>query len=158
MADKLTAKQQAFINEYIVDFNGTQAAVRAGYSEKTARTTAAEYLAKPNIRAAVDRLLDDRLKLASIRAESVLMHLDEVRLDAMQHVVDRDGNDVMLDRASAIKTLELLGKHLGMWRDKVELTGKDGGAIETKATKDLTDEELAAELAKYGITDKPSEA
>jgi len=50
-----------------------------------------------------------------------------------------------------VKNLELIGRHLGMFKDKVEVTGKDGGPIATKTERDLTDEELAAELAKHGL-------
>lgn len=61
------------------------------------------------------------------------------------------GGSLSLKTHDKVKALELLGKHVGMFTDKVELTGKDGGPIATKAERDLTDEELAAELASYGL-------
>ena len=57
MAVRLTAKQQRFIEEYLIDLNATQAAIRAGYSPKTAREIGAENLSKPHIRARVDEPL-----------------------------------------------------------------------------------------------------
>ena len=73
----LTAKQQRFVEEYLIDLNATQAAIRAGYSEKTARQVAAENLAKPNIAAEVDRLLAERSKRTGIDAAWLLKRLAE---------------------------------------------------------------------------------
>ena len=59
-------------------------------------------------------------------ADDVLRDLAAIRADAMQIVHDKDGNAVMLDKPSAIKTLELEGKHLAMWTDKQQLSGDVG--------------------------------
>lgn len=78
----LTAKQQRFVEEYLIDLNATQAAIRAGYSEKTARQVAAENLAKPNIAAEVDRLLAERSRQTGIDAAWLLKRLaDEAEAD-----------------------------------------------------------------------------
>lgn len=61
------------------------------------------------------------------------------------------GGSIALKTHDKVKALELLGKHVGMFTDKVELTGKGGGPITTKSERDLTDDELAAELARHGI-------
>lgn len=58
---RLTFKQRAFVDEYVKDFNGTQAAIRAGYSEKTARFIASENLTKPNIKEEIDKLIQSRI-------------------------------------------------------------------------------------------------
>jgi phage terminase small subunit len=62
----LTLKQERFINEYLIDLNATQAAIRAGYSEKTARSTGAENLTKPDIAAAVATAQGDRTERTNI--------------------------------------------------------------------------------------------
>ena len=61
------------------------------------------------------------------------------------------GGSLKLKTHDKVGALKLLGEHLGMFRQKLEVTGKDGGPVETKSNRDLSDEELAAELARYGI-------
>lgn len=56
----MTNKQEMFIKEYLVDLNATQAAIRAGYSEKTAKDIACENLAKPYIKEAIEKAIKDR--------------------------------------------------------------------------------------------------
>ena len=70
--NKLTAKQKAFVAEYLIDLNATQAAIRAGYSEKTARFIGAENLTKPNIAAAVAAAQAERSKRTEITQDYVL--------------------------------------------------------------------------------------
>ena len=70
----LTKKQQAFVIEYVKDFNGTQAAIRAGYSENTAAVIASENLTKPNITEAIENYFADKI----MSANEVLYHLTEV--------------------------------------------------------------------------------
>lgn len=69
---ELTPKQQLFVDEYIIDFNGTQAAIRAGYSELGARTEACRLLTNANIQKAVDKAIADRRKRLRIDADTVL--------------------------------------------------------------------------------------
>lgn len=130
----LTAKQEAFCKEYLVDLNGTQAAIRAGYSEKTARQIADAMLSKVYIKARVQDLMDARSKRVERTADDVLRDLQSVLTDAMQKVPDRDGNIAMINHSAALKALELEGKHRKMFSDKVELTGADGGPIQTSIT------------------------
>ena len=77
MSAKLTEKQKRFVDEYLIDLNATQAAIRAGYSEKTANEIGAENLGKPSIREAVDAALQVRAKKTQIDAEWVLRRLAE---------------------------------------------------------------------------------
>ena len=72
---KLTSRQEQFCQEYLIDLNGTQAAIRAGYSEKTANEIASENLAKPNIQARVAELKAKRLKRVENEQDSVLKEL-----------------------------------------------------------------------------------
>lgn len=69
---KLTLKQEAFALEYIIDLNATQAAIRAGYSKKTAKVIGCENLTKPNIQAYIQKEMEDRGKRTKITADRVL--------------------------------------------------------------------------------------
>lgn len=73
----LSPRQCLFVNEYLKDFNGTQAAIRAGYSRRSARSIANEHLTKPDIRAALARAVEQRCSKARLDAEWVLRRLVE---------------------------------------------------------------------------------
>jgi phage terminase small subunit len=140
----LTPKQQCFVDEYLIDLNATQAAIRAGYSAKTAKAIGAENLTKPDIKAAIDAAMKDREARTEINQDAVLSDLDEVKRDAMAKVADRDGNMTMKSHTAALKALELQGKHLGMFKDRTELTGKDGAPLIPTKLDDMTDAQLEA--------------
>lgn len=74
---KLTPKQQRFVDEYLIDLNATQAAIRAGYSKKTARVTGQENLTKPDIADAIRKAQERRSEQTQIDAEWVLRRLAE---------------------------------------------------------------------------------
>lgn len=120
-AGKLTPKQEAFCREYLIDLNGTQAAIRAGYSKKTAREMAVENLSKPPI---AKKLAELQAKIAAkteLSAEYVLNGLLENHRMATLEKKFSDSN----------KALELLGKHLSLFTEKVDHThsAPDGGPI-----------------------------
>ena len=75
---ELTPKQRAFVREYLIDLNATQAAIRAGYSEKAARSVAAENLTKPNIASAIDAAMKLRAERTDITADRVLKELAKI--------------------------------------------------------------------------------
>lgn len=89
---KLTDKQELFCKEYLVDLNGTQAAIRAGYSEKTARDIACQNLAKPNIQEKIHKLKSERSDKVKLDARYVLERLKEIDeldiLDIMNEELD----------------------------------------------------------------------
>ena len=118
----LTLKQEQFCREYIVDLNGTQAAIRAGYSEKTANEQAARLLTNVSVKEYVQSLMDKRSARVDITADYVL---NGIR-DTIEAAKKTD------DHSPALKGYELLGKHLKLFTEKHEVTGKDGGAIETR--------------------------
>lgn len=132
----LTPKQQAFVDEYLVDLNATQAAIRAGYSAKTANEQGARLLAKASVAEAIASEMKKRSKRVQRTADDVMRDLAAIRADAMQIVHDKDGNAVMLDKPSAIKTLELEGKHLAMWTDKQQLSGDVGLTVKVVSFSD----------------------
>lgn len=111
---KLTLKQRRFIEEYLIDFNATQAAIRAGYSEKTAYSVGHENLSKPEIKSEIDRLTAQMTEKAIVTKEMVLQGLlDEARM-----------YDEGASHSARVSAWAHLGKHLGIFMDKVELSGK----------------------------------
>jgi len=111
---KLTSRQELFCREYIVDLNATQAAIRAGYSIRTARFIGSENLTKPNIVARIVELQQERLQRTEVTADNVLKTISDVIEDATKD----NGKGGMADRPAALKGCELLGKHLAMWTDR----------------------------------------
>ncbi len=99
---KLTAKQERFCKEYITDFNGSQAAIRAGYSESTAKEIASENLTKPNIVARIEELKQPIEERLGITAEFVLNGFKQL---AKSGEKDSDKN----------KAFENLAKYIGLF-------------------------------------------
>ena len=125
----LTAKQQVFVNEYLIDLNATQAAIRAGYSVKTADVIGCENLGKPYIQEAIQKSMDKRASKVAITADNVLQSILDIRGRCMnaEPVMARVGGEVeesgewKFDASNALKANELLGKHLKLFTDKIEL-------------------------------------
>ena len=122
---KLTVKQALFVKHYLADLNATQAAIRAGYSKKTANVIGPENLAKPCIAEAVKKAMDKRAEKIGLSAETVLRDIKTIKEGCMLPGDAYNPN-------AALKACELEGKHLKMFTDKHEVTGKDGGPIETE--------------------------
>lgn len=131
---KLTERQKRFCEEYLKDLNGTQAAIRAGYSKKTANEQSSRLLANVNVAPYLDSL---RKKIEEKNELSIQWVLDELVKNknmAMQEepVYDSEGNptgEYTYQGSVANKAIELIGKHLGMWQNKVELSGNVGVTI-----------------------------
>lgn len=139
---KLTDKQKEFVRQYLVDLNATQAAVRAGYSVKTAYRQGADLLQKTSIREAIEKAQAKRARRVEVTQDYVLSNLVEVVERTMQRapvtnrkgeqVTDEEGRAVWtFDAKNANRALELLGKHLGIFTDKIraEVSGPDGGPM-----------------------------
>ena len=101
---KLGARQKRFCEEYLVDLNATQAAIRAGYKEKTARSQGQRLLTNVDIQKYISELQKQQSQRTGITADTVLKELKKIAL-----------TDTEISGKEKIKALELLGKHLGMF-------------------------------------------
>ena len=131
MAKELNDKQKLFCQEYMKDLNATQAAIRAGYSEKTARNIACENLTKPYIQEYIQELQEGIKKRNQITVDEIMQDLIEVKNRCLQNVpvmyfdkIDKewkhegkeDGEPVYkFDSNGATKALDLLGKIIGAY-------------------------------------------
>lgn len=147
----MTKKQKRFVEEYLIDLNATQAAIRAGYSPKTANEQASRMLANVSIQDAVSKAMAERSKRTGVNQDRVLLELAKMAFVKMTDIVDGEGRiqsgaaeddlscieSVKYKRsdsesgssverevkiASKLRALELLGKHLGMFKDNLNLT------------------------------------
>lgn len=106
----LTPKQQRFVEEYLIDLNATQAAIRAGYSEKTAAAIGAENLIKPNIAKAIQEAQESLSNKTQLTVDMVVQGLLKEAQDYA------DGST----QSARVSAWAHLGKHLGMFKDKLE--------------------------------------
>jgi phage terminase small subunit len=136
MENNISPKQTRFVEEYLVDLNATQAAIRAGYSQKTARQIGSENLAKPDIQNAITSLKIERSARLEVDADWVLQQAINLFQRCMQEVrptkhpktgkmlTDDAGNSLFTFNASAAnRALELIGKHVevGAFKDRLEI-------------------------------------
>lgn len=167
----LTDKQRLFVDEYLVDLNATQAAIRAGYSTDTARSIGSENLSKPDIQEFIAERMKDRENRTQITQDKVLKELAKLAFFDIRKIYDDSGNLIPItelddDSAAAIvgidvvevkvgdsenreveytKKLKLadkraslvdIGKHLGMFGDKVTATINHSGNVNLTLTAD----------------------
>lgn len=127
----LTAKQQRFCDEYLIDLNATQAAIRAGYSEKAARQIAVENMTKPSIKGYIEKRMAEKEAALIADQDEVLKYLTSVlRGQSQSEVVVVEGVGEGCSEARAmqkapdekerLKAAELLGKRYGLYTDKVD--------------------------------------
>lgn len=169
----LTPKQRLFVAEYLVDLNATQAAIRAGYAEKSARITASKMLTKANIQAAISEAFDKRIKRTEVTADRVVEELARLGFSDMRQFTKWGPGGVVLSRSEELDedaarcvaevsqtvsdtggsikfklhdkkgSLELLGKHLKLFTERIEHSGSDGDPIEVvwmdRETSDAND-------------------
>lgn len=161
---KLTGKQELFCREYIIDLNATQAAIRAGYSEKTANEQGTRLLANVSIQSFIQELKQDRVNRNKVDADYVLKRLVEIDQMDVADIINENGDLLPIKQWSKVWRTTLSGLDIAIigsgdteaimkkikWPDKVknlELLGKHVGV---QAFKDKTDLEL-----NIGIENKP---
>ena len=147
----MTRKQKRFVEEYLVDLNATQAAIRAGYSEKNAGRIGPELLGKTCVQDAIDIALAKRSARTEVTADRVVKELariafvdtrriftwgpggvtlrpsgeltdDEAAVVAtVEETTSENGGSIKAKLCDKMKALEMLGRHLGMFKDKLEV-------------------------------------
>lgn len=150
----LTPKQQRFVEEYLIDLNATQAAIRAGYTEKTAYSQGQRLLKNAEIQIQIDKAKEKRSKRTQMTADDVLRSLAEIASVDIAEAFNDDGTlkplkDIPVAVRKAIagidvqeadgkatvrkirfwskdRTLEMLGRHFELFTDKVKHEGLDG--------------------------------
>lgn len=126
---KLTPKQFLFVKEYLVDLNATQAAIRAGYSEKTAQVIGAENLAKPIIAESIQIEMDKRAARIEITADRVLQELAKLAFHDPRKFFDDDGRIKPISELDDVTAMALSGIETF---HKIVGDEKDGMAVVTK--------------------------
>ena len=122
-------KHERFCQEYLKDLNATQAYTRSfkeGLTNNTARTNGSCLLAKTNVQCRIQELKDERSKRVQITVDDIINDLISIK----NTCIEKNEEGQFIDRSmipSGIKTIELLGKHIGMWNDK----NKSQEALET---------------------------
>ena len=155
----LSHKQQRFVEEYLVDLNATQAAIRAGYSARTANRIASENLSKPVIQQAIQAAMQKRSEQMEITQQWVVEHLVEVVERCMETVPARDRAGRVLpgryafDAKGANTALSWIGKHLCMFTEKVAPVTPDGRNPFLRSVGELTSDELKCLIRAAGDTD-----
>lgn len=164
--DGLTEQRKLFVQEYLVDFNGAQAAMRAGYSPKSARYSARDLLEDPAVVAALGKAIAARAQRTQVDADYVITAIRETIERCRQTlapVLTRRGEPVLVedrngelvpaytfDAANVLKGSELLGKHLGMFKEHLE----HSGSIAHRHSNELSE----AELERIATSDETAKA
>lgn len=128
----MTEKQKRFVDEYLIDLNATQAAVRAGYSAKSAYSIGTENLKKPEIERAIEEQLQQLHNSKTADAQEIIEYLTSVmrgESTAQVVVVEGEGEGCSAartmekapDEKERLRAAELLGKRFGIFTDKAEI-------------------------------------
>lgn len=181
MNGKLSAKQERFCNEYLIDYNATQAAIRAGYSQKTAPVIGNENLKKPNVQERIRSLSQFQQKKTQITGEMVIAELAKIAFSDVRGLFDDNGNlkslqclsdDVAASIASVdietqekdvytkkfkrydkVRALEILAKRFGV--DKPETTPQQESDEERKRKEIAEQMKAMAEQIMASLVGKP---
>ena len=129
--DKLTAKQKRFCDEYLIDMNAKQAAIRAGYSERTARVIGQENLLKPALKKYIQQRMAEKETSLIADQNEILEYLTSVLRGESEAgmIVDKNGDMAASPDLPGVKdrlrAAELLGKRYGLFVEKVDLTKRE---------------------------------
>lgn len=182
---KLTPRQERFCQRYTIHWNATRAAKEAGYSEKSAMELGYQVLQSPSVQARIQSLTDHALKEIGVSRERTLTELARIAYTNMKELarwthsgvefhtseevseeaaasisevsetVTQAGGTLKIKQHDKVKALELLGRYQKLFADRIEHSGPNGGAIETRDLSDVPDDELNAKIAALISERKP---
>ncbi len=161
--DTLNPRREKFVIEYLIDLNATQAAIRAGYAVSGASTQGTRLLANDHVQREIAKGALIRAEQAEISVAWVLEGLKAVADRCMQAVpvFDRDGvptGDYVFNAPGANKAYELIGKHLRMFSERLEVTDPEGKPLGTGALEMLMDRlEGIADRKMLAAPDDPTD-
>lgn len=150
----LSFRQKRFCEEYIIDLNGAQAVIRAGYSKSGANVQAARLLANVNVRQYILLLQSKRSERTNITSDYVLNTIVETieRCKIGNPVFDQFGKQIQIrnedgtrtpffkpESANVIKGCELLGKHLKLFTDKIDVGGQSDNPLVSRIERIIVD-------------------
>ncbi|MEW6045000.1 MAG: terminase small subunit [Bacillota bacterium] len=152
----LTNREKVFVQEYLIDLNHRRAAERAGYKASSADKMGRRLLARPRVQAAIAAAMAERAQRTKITQDAVIEQLAKIAfadlkdfvsfgphgveirdsnlvdgtvLSEVSQIVSKNGGSQRVKLHDKLKALELLGKHLGMFVDRQEITGPNGGPL-----------------------------
>ncbi len=148
---KLTAKQERFVEEYLVDLNATQAAARAGYQHPNKQGP--RLSVNVGVAKAIAAAQAERVKRTEITQDYVLAVITDTieRCQSAKAVTDHDGKETgewTFNASAVLRGAELLGKHLAMFTDKQNVTHHDGDRQEVQERADAFTERLAGMVSR----------
>lgn len=171
-SDDLNPRQAAFVQEYLKDLNASQACVRAGYSAKGANVTGSQLLANPSIAAAVQKGMALRAERAQVTQDWVIKRLQQIAgtdmtdlaswnesgirfkesselsegarasVREIEQVMNEHGGTIKVKQYDRISALKLLGQHLGMFKEQLEVNA----TLTARPLQEMSDEELERSL------------
>ncbi len=155
----LNPKQQRFVAEYLVDLNATQAAIRSGYSQKTARQIATENLSKPAIAAAIAERQAKRIGKLELTAETILGELLRIAKVDVREAYDEDGNlrplsEIPEDVRRAVAGIEIDDRWEGKGEDATRYTVKKLKFWDKNRALELLAKNLGLLVEKHEVTGK----
>jgi phage terminase small subunit len=151
---RLTDKQARFVEEYLVDLNATQAALRAGYSARTANLIGKENLRKPAVALAIQAAQAERAKRTELDATYVVENLRETVERCMQRRPGPNGQMGDFDPRGAVAALRQLGLHLGMFRERVEVTTRQPAVLVVPGQISAEQWAVAAEAQQAALAER----
>lgn len=145
---KLNPRQERFVDQYLIDLNGTQAAIRAGYSQRNADKIASQLLGNPRVSERIQQRMKKREQRTEITQDMVLQQLAKIAFADIKHTVEWDDGQIRIRPSAEVdgtiiagisqteikgiiskevklndrmKALDLIGRHLGMFKDNVSV-------------------------------------